>query len=152
MMQPRRILVPIDFSDGSSEAFTTGVDLAQRSGALLSLMHVTHVPMTTLPDVAFIGADVQRSIEESVERGLEMLCERARAAGVDTDWHTVIGSTAAEICRMADELAVDLIVIGSHGGGGLSHAILGSVAERVVRKASCPVLTVRPQSQSSLHP
>lgn len=152
MMRVERILVPIDFSDGSSEAFATGVDLAQRSGALLSLMHVAHVPMATLPDIVLVSPDVQRGVEESIERGLEMLCRRARAAGVEADWHTTIGSTPVEICRLARDLAVDLIVIGSHGGGGLSHAILGSVAERVVRKASCPVLTVRPQSQSSLHP
>jgi nucleotide-binding universal stress UspA family protein len=151
-MQPRHILVPIDFSDGSSEAFATAVDMAQRSGGRLTLMHVMHMAMTTMPDVAMLSAEVQQGVQESVERGLTMLCERAQAAGVAADWRTVIGSTSAEICLMAQDLAVDLVVIGGHGGGAFAHAILGSVAERVVRKAHCPVLTVRPQTQSSLHP
>ncbi|HEX4458540.1 MAG TPA: universal stress protein [Polyangia bacterium] len=151
-MRAQRILVPIDFSEGSTEAFTTGLAMAKESGAQLTLMHVLHVPMTTLPDVAMLSPDVQNSVSESVEHGLDMLCERAHAVGVDADWHVVVGSTAVEICALAEDVAADLIVIGSHGGGALAHAILGSVAERVVRKASCPVLTVRPQSLSSLHP
>ncbi len=151
-MRARRILVPIDFSDGSTEAFATGLAMAKESGAQLTLLHVMHVAMTTLPDVAMLSPDVQRSVEESVESGLVTLCERASAAGVVSDWHVTFGSTAVEICQLAQDLGIDLIVIGSHGGGALAHAILGSVAERVVRKASCPVLTVRPQSQSSLHP
>ena len=151
-MRARRILVPIDFSEGSTEAFVTGLAMAKESEAQLTLLHVLHVAMTTLPDVAMLSPDVQRSVEESVEHGLQQLCERARAVGVDADWRIAVGSTAVEICLLAQELAADLIVIGSHGGGAFAHAILGSVAERVVRKASCPVLTVRPQSQSSLHP
>ena len=151
-MRARRILVPIDFSDGSTEAFATGLAMAKESGAQLTLLHVMHVAMTTLPDVAMLSPDVQRAVEESVENGLVMLCDRASSAGVVADWHVTFGSTAVEICQLARDLGIDLIVIGSHGGGALVHAILGSVAERVVRKASCPVLTVRPQSQSSLHP
>ena len=151
-MRARRILVPIDFSEGSTEAFITGLAMAKESGAQLTLMHVLHVAMTTLPDVAMLSPDVQSGVRQSVERGLGMLCERAQAAGVEADWRVAVGSTAVEICTLAEDLAADLIVIGSHGGGAFAHAILGSVAERVVRKASCPVLTVRPQSQSSLHP
>ena len=151
-MRARRILVPIDFSAGSTEAFVTGLAMAKESGAQLTLMHVQHVAMTTLPDVAMLSPDVQESVSQAVARGLVMLCDRAEASGVAADWHIAVGSTAVEICTLAADLQADLIVIGSHGGGAFSHALLGSVAERVVRKASCPVLTVRPQTESSLHP
>ena len=84
---------------------------------------------------------------------LDEWCERARAAGIDADTRTAFGATPTEICAAADELGADLIVIGTHGRGGLSHALLGSVAEKVVRKAPCPVLTVRPQMHSTFaHP
>jgi nucleotide-binding universal stress UspA family protein len=151
-MRARHILVPIDFSEGSSEAFATAVTMARESGARLSLLHVLHVPMTTLPDVVMPDPEVRHSVERAVEHALVMMCDRARDEGVEVDWHTAVGSTSHEICALAESLDIDLIVIGTHGGGVLAHALLGSVAERVVRKALCPVLTVRPQVPSALHP
>src|SRR2546423_1484351 len=93
------------------------------------------------------------TLEEEINRFLaEELadwCERARAAGVAADRRTAFGATHTEICDAAEAIGADLIVIGTHGRGGLSHALLGSVAEKVVRKAPCPVLTVRPQMHST---
>ena len=153
-MRIRHILVPTDFSDGSTRAFETAVDMARDSGAQLTLFHVHHVPANVFPDVILpLSPDLVRDIEHSVDLVLEKWREQALGAGVATDMRTAIGNTADEICAAADAVGADLIVIGTHGRGGLSHALLGSVAEKVVRKAPCPVLTVRPHMHSTFaHP
>ena len=153
-MHIRHILVPTDFSDGSTRAFETAVDMARDSGAQLTLFHVHHVPASVFPDVILpLSPDLVRDIERSVELVLERWREQALAAGVAADTRTAIGGTADEICAAADALGADLIVIGTHGRGGLSHVLLGSVAEKVVRKAPCPVLTVRSHMHSTFaHP
>lgn len=153
-MHIRHILVPTDFSDGSSQAFDTALDMARDSGARVTLFHVHHVPTTVFPDVILpLAPELLRNLEHSVQLILDQWRERARAAGVEADTRTAFGATPPAICAAADEVGADLIVLGTHGRGGLSHALLGSVAERVVRRAPCPVLTVRPQMHSTfVHP
>jgi nucleotide-binding universal stress UspA family protein len=153
-MRIRHILVPTDFSDGSTRAFETALDMARDSGAELTLLHVHHVPTTVFPDAILpITPDLMRDAERSVELILDEWRGRAHASGVMCDARTTIGSTHVEICETAEAIDADLIVIGTHGRGGFSHALLGSVAEKVVRKAPCPVLTVRPQMHSTFaHP
>ena len=142
-MRFRHILVPTDFSDGSEAAFAAALDLARSAGARVTVMHVHHVPASALPDMLFaMTPELMQNIEHSVELCLAALVERAREAGVEACQRTLFGATHREICTMARDVGADLIVIGTHGHTGLSHAILGSVAERVVRTASCPVLTV----------
>lgn len=149
-MRIRHILVPTDFSQGSTEAFDTALEMARDAGARLTLFHVHHVPTTVFPDVILpLAPELMQNVQHSVDLVLEQLRERAAAAGVVTDCKTVIGTTHVAICDAAEELGVDLIVIGTHGRGGLSHALLGSVAEKVMRKAPCPVLTVRSNMHST---
>jgi nucleotide-binding universal stress UspA family protein len=150
-MHIRHILVPTDFSDGSAEAFETALVMAADTGARLTLLHVQHLS-ATLPDVIMpMAPEMLRHVEHSIEIILHELCERARDRGVLAESMTAIGATHLEICKAAQERGADLIVIGAHGRGGFAHAILGSVAEKVVRRAPCPVLTVRPQTHSFLH-
>jgi nucleotide-binding universal stress UspA family protein len=153
-MHIRHILCPTDFSEGSEEAFQTALMMAGESRAKLTLFHVHHVPTTVFPDVILpVTPSVQRDLERAVEQSLAELCARARAAGVSADYRTAVGATHAEICEAADAIGADLIVIGTHGRSGISHAILGSVAEKVVRKAQCPVLTVRSHMHTTFaHP
>ena len=153
-MRIHHILLPTDFSDGSIDAFETALERARDSGARLTLFHVHHVPTTVFPDVILpLTPELMQNLQHSVDLVLDQLRERATAAGVDTDCRTSFGTTHLEICSMAEELGVDLIVIGTHGRGGISHALLGSVAEKVVRKAPCPVLTVRSHMHSTFaHP
>jgi nucleotide-binding universal stress UspA family protein len=153
-MHIRHILVPTDFSDGSREAFATAINLARDTGARMTLFHVNHVPTATFPDVIMpLTPEVMRDMEQSVEAVLTRWADEAREVGIDTDYKTAFGATHVEICNAADEVGADLIVIGTHGHTGLSHVLLGSVAEKVVRKAPCPVLTVRPQMHSTFaHP
>jgi nucleotide-binding universal stress UspA family protein len=147
------ILCPTDFSDGSEAAFKTAVELAQDSGARLTILHVHHVPATALPDMFFaITPELLQDTERSLDGYLAQLVDRARAAGVPATQRTLFGSTHREICAVAAELGVDLIVIGTHGRTGLSHALRGSVAERVVRHASCPVLAVHPRAAAVATP
>ncbi|HXU68542.1 MAG TPA: universal stress protein [Polyangia bacterium] len=149
-MRIRHILVPTDFSEGSTQAFDTAIDMARDSGARITLFHVHHLPASVFPDVILpIAPEMLRDVERSVELVLDKWRERAHEAGIETDTRTSFGGTPDEICAVADELGIDLIVIGTHGRGGLSHALLGSVAEKVVRKAPCPVLTVRPHMHST---
>jgi nucleotide-binding universal stress UspA family protein len=154
MVHIRHILVPTDFSDGAREAFTTAIGLARDSGARLTLFHVNHVPTSTFPDVILpMTPDLVRDIEYSTQTVLKRWCAEASEAGVECDWKTTFGATHVEICNLAERLEVDLICMGTHGHTGLSHVLLGSVAEKVVRKAPCPVLTVRPQMHSTFaHP
>jgi nucleotide-binding universal stress UspA family protein len=153
-MRIRHILVPTDFSEGSVRAFETALEMARDSGAIMTLLHVQHVPTSVFPDVILpMAPEMMRDAEHSTELVLDEWCGRAHAAGVPCDRRTVIGATHVEICDTAEEIDADLIVIGTHGRGGLSHALLGSVAEKVVRKAPCPVLTVRPEMHSTFaHP
>ena len=149
-MRIRHILVPTDFSEGSTRAFETALEMARDSGARMTLFHVHHMPASVFPDVILpIAPELMRNVEHSVELVLDKWIDRARAEGVSADARTAFGATHDEICAIADELGVDLIVIGTHGRGGFTHALLGSVAEKVVRKAPCPVLTVRPHMHST---
>jgi universal stress protein A len=149
-MHIRHILVPTDFSDGSNEAFETALDMARDTGARMTVFHVHHVPTAVFPDVILpITPEMVRDVEHSADVVLEQLCARARAAGIVADHKTSFGTTHVEICEAAEKDDVDLIVIGTHGRSGLAHTLLGSVAEKVVRKAPCPVLTVRPQMHAT---
>lgn len=153
-MYLQHILVPTDFSSGSNQALATAIGLALDTGARLTLLHVTQIPPQVFPDMIMpAGPELMQEVEHSADALLEELCARARAAGVDADWQTAIGGVHQEICERAERLGVDLIVIATHGRSGLSHAFYGSVAEKVVRKAPCPVLTVRSDMHSTFaHP
>lgn len=144
MMNLKRILVPTDFSECSDAALRYGVELARKFGASLYLLHVIQDPATQpwaaegyivplLDAVDQWQKDAQKRLETSIPEA-----DRAKAI-----FSCVIASPFAEILRYAAANEIDLIVMGTHGRGGVSHALLGSIAERVVRRAPCPVLTVR---------
>ena len=132
-----RILVPTDFSDTSMAAVRQGVDLARNSGAELLLLYVIPEVATEFP----IELDAQ-VLEAERDRVLALLAPSVRTA-VRADVVVCQGAPAQEIVRCAEERDVDVIVMGTHGRGGVSHLILGSVAEQVIRMAPCPVLVVR---------
>jgi nucleotide-binding universal stress UspA family protein len=144
MIAIRKILVPTDFSDCSADAERYGRGLAEAFGASLHLLHVVQDPYTqpwaaeAFP--APLGDLLAQWEEQARRRILEGLPEAARANATVV---TQIGSPFLEIVRYAQEQQIDLIVIGTHGRGPIGHMLLGSVAEKVVRKAPCPVLTVR---------
>lgn len=143
MLSIRRILVGVDFSETSQEALSVATDLAARLGADLVLLHVYQIPAFAFPEtiVPAPPETIDRLIEESA-RHLEGLADRPRAAGVRTTTELVAGAPFVELVARAHR-GIDLVVLGTHGRTGLRHALLGSVAEKVLRRSPVPVLTVR---------
>jgi universal stress protein A len=141
----QKILVPVDFSEHSALAVQTAADLSQRYRAALKLVYVVEPIAYALPDGYLLFNELQlNSIFGEFEKRLaadERSAEQAGALLVETQ--LLKGAAASEICVLAAREGFDLIVMGTHGRKGLGHVVLGSVAERVVRSAPCPVLTVR---------
>jgi nucleotide-binding universal stress UspA family protein len=143
-----RILCPVDFSETSVHAIEHAVAIANWSHARLSVLHAyppIFVPVPGLP------APASRPGGDELARARERACALARAAGAtgDVEVRVEVGHPAAAILDSAASLEADLVVIGTHGATGIEHLILGSVAERVLRKASCPVLTVPPRVRTT---
>lgn len=145
-MKPfERIVVAVDFSEHSKEALGVAVDLACRYRSSLTLVHVYEPAVYALPDgsILFTAAQFERLMGE-LERYLATSKEEAIKLGARTvDTRLLQGFAAGEIVAYAKATESDLIVLGTHGRRGAQHLLLGSVAERVVRTAACPVLTVR---------
>jgi nucleotide-binding universal stress UspA family protein len=147
-MKPfRKILVPVDFSEHSERALRTAVMLARSYDARLTLLHVYEPIALAVPQgYELLGeAQLQRLFDE-LQRSLTQQKDLALAEGgpgLPVETQLLHGFAAGEVCSLAEKAGFDLIVMGTHGRRGLSHALLGSVAERVVRMAPCPVLTVR---------
>jgi universal stress protein A len=143
-MDIHHILAPTDFSAPASQAVTAAFDLAQTFGAKLSLLHVMEVPVYAIEVALPLEA-----LERDARRELALLLPEAEAAHVEVTRLVDMGVPYQRIVETATAESVDLIVIATHGRTGLSHLVLGSVAERVVRLAPCPVLTFRPPGERS---
>ncbi len=145
MMTIRKILVPVDFSAHSREAQRWAAELAGRYDATLTLIHVYQPISYALPEGYVLpSANLLADLEVSLSKALDdARSELVSIAGLKVNTQLLQGVPFAEIVRFAREGSYDLIVLSTHGRTGLKHALLGSVAEKVVRKAHCPVLTVR---------
>ena len=145
-MDIRHILAPTDFSDYSKKALSDALELAQTFGAKLSLLHVVEPP--PYPIEGFVpptmGADLLADLERQASAELAQVLPDAQEATVEVTRAVAIGSPSQKIVETAEAEHVDLILMATHGRTGLSHLLIGSVAERVVRTAPCPVLTIRP--------
>lgn len=145
MKDVKKILVPVDFSEHSAKLVKAAAELSAQYRAPMSVVHV-HQPMNLgLPDGFMSYMPVQlNELLASLQKQLDRVKDDARFAGAyDVDTRLLQGSVAGEIVELAKAEAYDLIVISTHGHTGLKHALLGSVAERVVRLAPCPVLSLR---------
>jgi len=143
----RRILHATDLSTASRPALARAIALARQNRAPLSIAHA--LPLAAWPvGSGFVAPGtyevIDRGVREHARKGLTARVARARRAGVRATALLLAGGAPHEqILRAARRARADLIVIGTHGRSGFSKVLLGSVAERVVRLASCPVLTVR---------
>jgi nucleotide-binding universal stress UspA family protein len=142
----RRILHPTDFSPASRPAFKTALGLAKAGRAELLLVHV--LPPLPMIEDAYIAPStyqqLQRGYRASDQKQLDRLVRTAKTAGVRaTGLLLDFGMPAERITRLAESRHADVIVMGTHGRTGLTRALLGSVATRIVATATCPVLTVR---------
>lgn len=140
-----KILVPLDFSAHSTRALEFAVDLARRYDARLELVHVFDISVFTMPDGMPMFAPGQfDEIMADIQRLLAGAKHDALAGGaLLVETKLLEGKPELEILSFAREGKFDLIVLGTHGRSGLKHLLLGSVAERIVRGAPCPVFTVK---------
>ncbi len=143
-----RILVPVDFSTHSSEAVRFAADMSRRYEASLELLHVFHVTTYALPEGYVVPSNEQlQLVMNELELQLAASKQAAIEAGARGAQTTLAkGGITTEILRFAKERDCDLIVMGTHGRTGMKHLLMGSVAEQIVRVASCPVLTLRAPS------
>jgi nucleotide-binding universal stress UspA family protein len=154
MIQLAKILLPTDFSEFSVKARDYACEFAAQFNAELHVLHVLDIQESATPDFS-MGLALPGRIKESRENA-----EQALQGFLDPEWakdRSVVRATAEgppflEIIRYAKQENIDLIVMGTHGRSGLVHVLLGSVAERVVRKAPCPVLTVRLEAHQFVMP
>ncbi|MBI3757056.1 MAG: universal stress protein [Deltaproteobacteria bacterium] len=143
-MDIRKILVPFDFSEYSEKACSWAVAMAEKWRARILLLHV--VPRPTYPPVLigthFNAVDFEAGLQAEAEERMRAFVEKTEHGRVPIDVRVLIGEPSWDICKIAEEEAYDLVIMGSHGRTGLGHMLLGSVAERVVRLSPCPVLVV----------
>ena len=140
-----RILVPIDFSEYTDDVLNYAKVIAGKFNASLHLIHVVPNMDYFTPYESFAAAEnivgIQKGVEEEVEKDLKKVQEQITDLPVTTVTRT--GVAFVEIIDYVKSEGIDLIVMGTHGRGALEHMLLGSVTEKVVRKAPCPVLTIR---------
>lgn len=148
-----RILVPIDFSTHSDEAIRYAADLSRRYGASVTLCHVYHPVAYPLPEgfVLYSPEQLTGLLTEFRDMLAKAKVQAESVGALDVGTKLLQGVAWDEIVRFAKSENFDLIVMGTHGRTGLKHALLGSISEKVVRTAPCPVLTVHeePQAQAA---
>jgi nucleotide-binding universal stress UspA family protein len=145
-----QILCPTDFSEASSHAIDQATAIAGWYKARIAAVHVVPGPVAPLSELAISGgSSIDESMLERVRSKTTALFSPAANAGVSVDVFVDMGTPAGRILDRAATLPADLIVMGTHGSGGFERFVLGSVTEKVLRKAACPVLTVPPRAQAT---
>jgi universal stress protein A len=144
MTTPTQILVPIDFSDTAGKALDYAAALAARLDATLHLVNAIGLPAAGVPEIglAYTASMIEQMTSEN-QKALDALATATRAKAKVAPALVRMGDARDVILQVAEEVGANLIVMGTHGRRGLSRALLGSVAETVVRHAPIPVLTVR---------
>jgi len=141
----KSILCPTDFSEPSLQGLTTAVELADLFKADLKIVYVLPVlpPSPTDPNFEFEVPEYENILHKDSLKKLDEIIKTRVPAGVKASGVIGHGNPAKEIVRIAEEDKVDLIVIATHGHAGWHHLVMGSVAEKVIRHAPCPVYAVR---------
>jgi nucleotide-binding universal stress UspA family protein len=147
MPAPSRILVPVDLSEGSQALIDYAIQLAKPFNASLEIIHAWEPPQYVAPDllVAAPGWNSQSLEQVAVDaatKELNALVEKVAKTGPSLKHRVVVGEAASTVLRLAEEGKHDLIIMGTHGRRGLPRLLLGSVAQKIVARAHCPVLTV----------
>ncbi|TWU14084.1 putative universal stress protein [Symmachiella macrocystis] len=152
MIQLKNILLPTDFSEPGLEAANYAVEMAERFGATLHLLHVIVDPVIYLPMFESYPMPSKAEFEQYAQERMEGWLTDDDKKRCNAQLHWVHGTPFVEIINFARENEIDLIVMGTHGHGAIAHMLTSSEAEKVVRKAPCPVLTVRPEGHQFVHP
>jgi universal stress protein A len=147
MFSPQLILVPTDFSDFSDKAVSLAVEIAERTNAKIHLLHVVDKLQQCAIDYCFPAEEMQRiesgSIKEAIKKMQEEVRKIVQLKKIDVTCDVKVGVPYEEILNEQRGRKADLVVIASHGRTGIMKTLIGSVAERVVRGATCPVMVAR---------
>lgn len=139
------ILFANDFSEGSENAFDYALSLVKQFSAKLLIVHVINEPVDLrgfyVPHISF--ENLEKEITDGAEKMMERFCSEHLDGIEKFEKYIITGIPYEEIVKKADESGADLIIMGTHGRKGVDHLLFGSTAERVVRNAGCPVMTVR---------
>lgn len=150
-MAAQRFLVPLDFSESANQTLDYAITLAGKLGARLTLLHVIQpLPLGGVDMSVTLPFTYIQELEGEIQRSMESSLERVTAAGLEGEIVIVHGAPFHEIIETAKTQQVDLIVMGTHGRTGFQYVLLGSVAEKVVRLAPCPVLVARQRTVVSI--
>lgn len=148
----QHILCPVDFSPTSEHALNFATVIARRLKAQVTLLHTYSMPNFVMPEGAMLpDAELSTQLSTEAQTRLNELLAKYNQRGVHLKGELKLGAPSTEISRVASEDKADLIVMGTHGRTGLEHALLGSVAERVVRSSTVPVLTIREPHAGDKH-
>jgi nucleotide-binding universal stress UspA family protein len=138
----QHILVCHDFSETTEPALVYAVSIAEKFRARITILHAYERPAYSFPESLVEDFEFETKIERAARAALNAVAARAQRSGVEIGVKLKMGTPWKEIVAVAEETRADLIVMGTHGRRGVARALIGSVAERVVRSAPCPVLTV----------
>jgi nucleotide-binding universal stress UspA family protein len=144
-----RILVAMDFSPHAEEAAQVATRLAKRLSASVDVLHVFDLPRDYIPYASVFGTELEQKVESGVAEKLESVRERLEATDVPVTLHYRRGHPSVVIADTAEQSGCQLIVMGTRGQTGLSHVLLGSVAERTLRAAPCSVLVVKAETDEA---
>jgi nucleotide-binding universal stress UspA family protein len=147
MQNFKHILVPTDFHEASASALELAVSMAQTFGAKVTLLHVWEVPIYPYMDF-MLNSELITRVEDAAVKGLAEALETLQKTLPTAEGKLKTGTPWQEVVDAVSELGADLVIMGTHGRRGLSRLTLGSVAERVVRLAPVPVLTVHAPSEA----
>lgn len=139
----KSILVPVDFSGASANALEMAIDMAQAFDAELTLLHAWELPVYPYMEFMLSSSELSSAIERGATQRLESTLQAVRARVPRSKSKLMMGVVWQKIIEAIDELKPELVIMGTHGRHGLSHALLGSVAEKIVRLSPVPVLTTR---------
>lgn len=156
MINIKTILYPTDFSEHSAHARPYAVEFAKTFGAKIILLHTTQAPshyeVAYNFEMGIDAAKIAESAKQAAEKALAELAESISAEGIEVEQVITVGSAFVDIVGEARKRNADIIILSTHGHGMMKHVLLGSTAERVVRKAPCPVLTIRNPEHEFVHP
>lgn len=146
-MNMQTILLATDFSEDALAALDASIELAKQFNATLRVLHGYYVDVPAvyggLGGDVLIPTDIVAPVKEAAQKAVEELVAELSAKGIASSGRAVMGDASGAILREAEEIDADMIVMGTRGLTGLKHILLGSTAERVVRLAECPVLTLK---------
>ena len=148
-MSFKEVVVPTDFSEHSMRAVDYAVEIAQKFDSNLHVVYIIE-PLLQVADVSWSSVDFEqlnKAHKESAEKQIAKVIEESVPEGVQASSEILFGKPFVEIVKYARDQNADLIVMATHGRGAISHILMGSTAEKVVRKAPCPVLTVKHPAQ-----